>query len=243
MKPIIKDIQLKLQANNYYQGYLDGLYGRLTQEAISSAVRSGDYRLYFNFQKFKDTFKKPSLTQSFVDSINSLFDTFNAYDDLGATNPLNIAYLLATAWHETAYTMLPIKEYGSYQYLSKYDTGRLARILGNTPQADGDGQLYAGRGYVMITGKANYSKFSKILGIDLVNNPDLAMNPEIAAKILVIGCLRGSFTGRKLSDYIRNGSRLDFIRARAVVNGVDKSEAIANHAERFLECIQLNKIN
>ena len=129
-----------------------------------------------------------------------------------------------------------------YKYLSKYDTGRLAKILGNTPEADGDGQKYAGRGHVMITGLDNYKKFTKLLGIDLVKNPDLALDPVVSAKILTIGSLRGVFTTRKLSDYIRTGERLDFIRARAVINGTDKAESIALHAEKFLACIIIQRV-
>jgi hypothetical protein len=71
------------------------------------------------------------------------------------------AYLLATAFHETARTMQPITEYGGRKYFDKYDTGSLAAALGNTPQADGDGYLYRGRGYVQITGRANYARLSR----------------------------------------------------------------------------------
>ena len=46
------------------------------------------------------------------------------------------AYLLATAYHETAFTMQPIVEFGGRKYFDKYDTGRLAEALGNTPEAD-----------------------------------------------------------------------------------------------------------
>jgi hypothetical protein len=142
------------------------------------------------------------------------------------------AYLFATTYHETARTMQPITEYGSVRYFDKYDTGRLAAALGNTPQADGDGYMYRGRGYVQITGKANYSKASKKLGVDLVKNPDLALNPSHAAKILINGCLEGWFTGKKLSDYL-NSRTTDYINARRVVNGTDKASLIADYAKQF----------
>lgn len=66
----------------------------------------------------------------------------------------------------------------------------------------------------MITGKSNYVKFSKLLNMDLINNPNLALDPVISANILTIGCLKGSFTSRKLSDYIKLGNRSEFISAR-----------------------------
>ena len=139
------------------------------------------------------------------------------------------AYLLATARHETDDTMQPITEYGGRKYFDKYDTGKLAKALGNTPEADGDGFKYRGRGYVQITGRANYSKAGDWLKIDLINNPDLALQPTIAAQILVRGCCNGWFTGKKLSDYLPG----DYINARRVVNGTDKADLIAGYARGF----------
>lgn len=157
----------------------------------------------------------------------------NGFEEiLAATENLPVshrAYILATAWHETAHTMQPIRERGGPEYLKKYDTGRLARALGNTPEADGDGITFAGRGYVQITGRANYKKASKLVNLDLVNNPDLALHPSVAVKILVQGCETGMFTGRKLSDYLPG----DYRGARRVVNGQDKADLIAVYAARI----------
>lgn len=137
------------------------------------------------------------------------------------------AYLLGTVFHETARTMQPITEYGGRKYFDKYDTGRLSQALGNTPEADGDGYIYRGRGFVQITGRANYKRAGEKLGVDLVNNPRAALQPTVAALILVRGCAEGWFTGKKLSDY-------DIYRdMRRVVNGTDKAEAIAAYAARF----------
>ena len=241
MSKSLKYMQTQLQLDNYYKGILDGIWGPASQESLRRAIEDGKLEIYFDFEKFKEVFKRRSITQSFVNAINNLFCAFNEYNSLDGSNPLYVSYMLATAWHETAFTMQPIKELGGNKYLSKYDTGRLAKILGNTPEADGDGQKYAGRGHVMITGLRNYRLFSLMLDIDLIGNPDLALDPVISAKILTIGSLRGSFTSRKLGDYIKLGARGEFIDARRVINGTDKAAAIATYAEQFLQCLVLKK--
>lgn len=86
--------------------------------------------------------------------------------------PLRIAHFMAQLDHESGgfkYT----KELGSHKYLDKYDTGNLAKRLGNTTADDDDGQKYCGRGFIQITGRANYTVLSKDTRIDFLNNPEL----------------------------------------------------------------------
>ena len=170
------------------------------------------------------------LSQQQVESINAILKA-------GSHWPLGwMAYALATAWHESR--LEPVFEKGGRKYLSKYDTGRLARILGNTPEADGDGILYAGRGFVQLTGRRNYGHAGAELGLDLLNYPDLALEIPTAAKILVWGMEGGEFTGRKLADYIiGNGNHDAFVRARRIINGTDRAELIADHADRFADAL------
>lgn len=148
------------------------------------------------------------------------------------------AYGLATAHLETAGTMQPIKEYGGQAYFRKmYDIEGArpakARELGNL--IPGDGAKYAGRGYVQLTGKANYTKASTVLGHDLVSNPDLAMRPDIAAAIMAQGMEQGWFTGKKLSDYLPSdlGTVDQFKSARRIINGQDRALDIARTAMEF----------
>ncbi|MCY1456917.1 hypothetical protein D9M71_741670 [compost metagenome] len=77
-----------------------------------------------------------------------------------------------------------MRELGDDQYLRKYDTGPLAKRLGNTPEADGDGQKYRGRGLIQITGHDNYLACSKALFGDdrLLRTPELLEQAEWAAK-------------------------------------------------------------
>jgi len=152
------------------------------------------------------------------------------------------AYALATAYHETAATMQPIKEYGGRSYfMNNYDvTGKnpdRARKYGNT--AVGDGARYFGRGYVQLTWKLNYAKAEKELGYKLVSNPDLALDPKVAAAIMVRGMQEGWFTGKKLAHYFDCplATRAQFAQARKIINGTDKAELIAGYALKFQDAL------
>ena len=90
-----------------------------------------------------------------------------------------VAAFIAQIGHESGQFRY-VRELGSAQYLSKYDTGSLAKRLGNTPEADGDGQKYRGRGLIQITGRANYITCGEALALDLVNHPELLEKPQHA---------------------------------------------------------------
>lgn len=143
------------------------------------------------------------------------------------------AYVLATAWHETgpassALHMTPRREiWGPTAAQTRYEN---RHDLGNT--TPGDGKRFAGRGYVQITGRANYQKASALTGRDLVGNPDLALDPAIAARIIVHGMTTGWFTGRKLADFD------SYQNMRRVVNGTDKAVLIAGYAEKFEDALK-----
>ena len=148
-----------------------------------------------------------------------------------------IAYALATFKWETANTFTPIHEQGSFSYFDKYEPGTpLGVQLGNTQK--GDGFLYRGRGYVQITGRENYEHIGSLVGADLVNNPDLALDPEVAYKIAAGGMLHGWFTGRRLSQYFSDPTKPDYVKARAMINGSDHAEDIAAIAQRFALLLQ-----
>lgn len=137
------------------------------------------------------------------------------------------AYVLATTAWETAYTYRPITEYGSEKYL--------------TSKAY---YPYIGRGYVQLTWKENYLKFGKALGLDLVNNPNLANTPIIAWQILEMGMTNDmgvqdpDFTKWTLEDFFDSG-KCDYFNARKIINPKDYKtyKPIADLAEKFHDCL------
>lgn len=152
-----------------------------------------------------------------------------------------VGYVLATAYHETAHTMQPISEYGRG---AKYDYGHWKINSKGERYCFRDSSrktvytysecphLFYGRGYVQLTWQGNYAKAGDKLDLDLVANPNLANQADIAAKILCVGMKEGWFTGKKLCDYI-NDSACDYVGARRIVNGVDKALLIAGYARVF----------
>jgi len=70
----------------------------------------------------------------------------------------------------------------------------------------------------------------------LLEHPELALDTEISAKILVVGMTKGLFTGKKLADYF-NSEKEDWINARRIVNGLDCANKIAGYSKQFLQCI------
>jgi len=142
--------------------------------------------------------------------------------------PAQIAYILATVEWETARKFKPVRE--AYWLSESWRRQNLRYYP------------YYGRGYVQLTWKENYQKYTERLRerfperaaeIDLVADPDQAMEPEYALFILVNGFRTGAFTGKKLTDYI-NAERTDFFNARRCINALDRAKEIAALAEDWL---------
>ncbi|WP_085630704.1 glycoside hydrolase family 19 protein [Pseudomonas sp. R16(2017)] len=113
----------------------------------------------------------------FVSALNA------AMDHRQINTPKRQAAFLAQVGHESG-QLNYVRELGGDQYLSKYDTGTLAARLGNTPEADGDGQRYRGRGLIQVTGHNNYLRCSLALFGDerLLRTPELLELPQWAAE-------------------------------------------------------------
>lgn len=203
-----------------------------------------------------------SLSQDTVDTLDAILDVFIA--NTPDTKPLEkYAYMLATVRYEVGPNMTPIIENMNYSAKritqvwpsrfksiaeaapyahnpEKLGNNVYANRLGNGNSASGDGFRYRGRGIgAQFTGRVNYEKFSKMLGIDLVNNPDLAMDNKIGAYILYEGSIKGLFTGVALSNYINN-KETDFVNARRTVNAdvARSGKKIAEDANKFLQILK-----
>lgn len=151
-------------------------------------------------------------------------------------DPRQQAYVLATIYHECDGTMQPIEESGKgagHDYGKKLKRGKGPghRIPYETPD-----QIYYGRGYVQLTWYENYQYQSRLLGIDLLGHPELALEPDVASKILVHGMVHGDFTGDSLSHFI-NAEQTDYVNARKIINGLDCAEKIAGYAHLFYNAL------
>jgi hypothetical protein len=153
-----------------------------------------------------------TLTQDFVNGCETIAQAWLA--DGGGLTDRKLGYVLATTYHETAFTMHPLEEYGK-------GAGRKYGLPAE------NGNVYYGRGLVQLTWDYNYKKVGGYLNLPLYDTPSLACDLEVAAKILVLGMKQGWFTGKKLSDYN------DFKDMRRIVNGMDKAATIAEYAEIF----------
>ncbi|MEI6064630.1 MAG: penicillin-insensitive murein endopeptidase [Pseudanabaena sp. ELA748] len=139
----------------------------------------------------------------------------------GITNKDQIAYIIATTQHETAGSFEPVRE--SY-FLGEPDAEDHRKTLFYYP--------YYGRGYVQLTHDFNYRTYSTLTELDLINDPDLVMRPDVALFVLVHGMKNGTFTGLSLDD-VTSGSSVDFVRARQIINGTDRDVDIAAIADEW----------
>jgi hypothetical protein len=197
--------------------------------------------LTFDRQKLMDGYNSRfgPLTSELIDSFTFLFGKIKIDERFSdtETDRRKLAYCLATFKWETAHTMRPIDELGGDTYFNKrYNpTTKAGKIVGNTQP--GDGALFHGRGYVQLTGRANYAKAKKLTGADLIANPSLAKDPVLAYNIAIQGMMDGWFTARKLSQYFA-GETADYINARKIINGLDQAYKIADIARRFSEILR-----
>ena len=139
-----------------------------------------------------------------------------ALGDEGILTPLTLLGALATIRVEVGRSFKPVLE------IASGDAYEGRRDLGNT-QA-GDGRRYKGRGWIQITGRSNYDIFGKRIGVDLINNPDLALTVENSAKILA-----AYFKDRRVHEFCNQRDwRMVRIRVNGGLNGFDTFMLVVN---------------
>ncbi|KQV36449.1 MULTISPECIES: hypothetical protein [unclassified Rhizobium] len=150
------------------------------------------------------------LTQSQIDGLNAIL---SEWDKRGLLDKRWLAYMLATAFHETGGKMQPIREAGGEEYLrsKKY-------------------YPWVGEGLVQVTWEVNHRKFG-------ATRPGQLLTTPIAIRALFDGMLQGMFTGKKLLDYF-SATADDPINARRIVNGTDKAKLIAGYYRNFLDALE-----
>lgn len=189
------------------------------ENVVTAPARSVDLDRFFAAMRAGRVLG-PTLSQSEVDGCKAIIAACEGWPVAWT------AYALATAYHETAGTMQPIREYGRGKG-RKY--GKVGKYPPNIP---------FGRGYVQLTWDFNYELADEKLGLNgaLLKDFDLALDHAIAAQIMVRGMKEGWFTRKKLADFLptdRPATLAEFTAARPIINGTDKAQQIARHALEF----------
>lgn len=169
------------------------------------------------------------LEQAQVDGMEAVL---NEWERRGLTDCRFLAYMLATAKHETNATMQAVRE--AYWLSEEWRRTHLRYWP------------YYGRGLVQLTWEANYRKMMAALqgqfpDLDLVNHPDEALRPEVSVAIMFEGMLKaetgvGDFTGRCLEQFF-NATTDDPVGARQIINGLDRAGLVAGFHYDFLAAL------
>ncbi|HTO32076.1 MAG TPA: hypothetical protein VL202_12980 [Pararhizobium sp.] len=255
------DIQRRLIALGYpLPKYgADGDFGGETQTAINAAlsdlealrgtpVVSGGK---IDRAAFYAALKKQGLFGGVLDAsqVVGMDAILDGWEKSGLTDLRWLAYMLATAYHETARRMRAVRETlaptddQAITILEKaFAAGKLPWVKTPYWRKDADGKSWLGRGLVQLTHRKNYLTMSNILGVDLVGQPSYALNDDIAVEIMIEGMTKGAsskgdFTGKSLEDYF-NASLEDWTNARRIINGVESAGVVAGYGQKFYTALK-----
>jgi putative chitinase len=176
----------------------------------------------FFFDRVRNTLFDGGLKPGQVGGLNAILNEWEK--NYSKKDDRWLAYMLATAHHETDRTMQPIEEYGK---------GKGKKYGIPDPVT---GKVYYGRGFVQLTWNYNYKTLGKALNVDLYRKPELALNLNIATQVMFYGMINGTFTGRRLGRYFNTTSE-DWVNARRIINGTDKANLIAGYAKEYYAAI------
>lgn len=178
--------------------------------------------------------EQPRIAQA-IDAVKKVFTPISPNPELenylakvahsaGITG-VELAQFLAQMKHESwDFTKLKEHPKGKRYFSRMYDimhSPRTAKILGNVKR--GDGEKYHGRGFIQLTGRGNYQQVQDALDIPLIDNPDLASNPEVAAKIAVW------YWNKRVRPFVR-----DFTDTASVTKKINPAlKGLANRQANF----------
>lgn len=210
----------------------DGKLGPQTLAAIALAL--GVQNAPASTHKLADPAKFFAAVRQITGPLDTVqVDTINRLLTSAAHWPLSwLAYGLATAWHEARFKPQP--EWGRGK-------GKPYGVPHKYKQAP------YGRGLVQLTHDFNYEwadEAASAAGLikkgELLADFDKALEPELAAFILVKGMEEGAFTKRKLADALpdRRATHGQFVKGRPIINGTDKADLIAGYAEGFQSALE-----
>ena len=178
-----------------------------------------------------------SLSKAQVDAVEALIAVMIGWPIAHA------AHVLAEVYHETGGGMFPVKE--TVYRTSKDRNPSDATVIARLDRAWAKGQLpwvkkpywrggWFGRGQIQLTHEYNYTKGGALVGVDLVSDPDRALELPVSAEIAAEGCRVGLFTGKSLADF-DGPEGFDHYNARAIVNGDKRANGrkVAGHARAF----------
>ena len=154
---------------------------------------------------------------------------FDYWEISGGGDPKILALSLSTALKESNYTLQP-------EYIENLTGTNLPAYA----KPDKHGHAYYGRGLTQLTKIENYKTFENRLGINLVNQPELAAVREYSIRILVDGARLSLFNTKygKVETYL-NDTRSDWVRARGLVNpGSYRKRTTGYLACRFYDAVQ-----
>ncbi len=245
-------LQLRLQKLGLYSGAVDGVFGPATRDAVRNFQRDQGLAvdgvagprtaLALGLTEVRQPLPIPGVTFAAVLRIFPFAPAANIEANLppvlsalvqpGLTDKSMILMALSTIRAETE-AFEPVSETESAGNTSPggqpFDLYENRQDLGNV--APGDGRRYRGRGFVQLTGRINYEQHGAAIGLGdrLVLEPELANDPQIAARLLA------SFLKKreaKIREALRSGQ---LAKARQLVNGG------SNGIERFVEAYSIGE--
>lgn len=209
-----------------------------------------------NIDKAILDYKQKGGKTSFEDSLRQVLQY--AQTDSNLNEVSDLAYLLATAKAESDYSLQrwesdyacgltgkPYNQKPCEKALNYYRSTTGGKKNYYTLGTDKNGLPYFGRGLIQLTGKANYEKYGKLIGVDLVNDGDKALEPKNSYKIATTflsqkrgGTYAKNGANRSTFDMAKDG---DLTKARKSVNGGSKGlEEVNKYYKLWKEILQNN---